>query len=69
MAVGELAEAGECHAHLDDAADADADSIPGSNSTYEFAGVCAAQPQTLYTRTYSCACRRCREKQAGGERK
>jgi len=61
VAVGKLAEAGECHAHLDDAADADADSIAGSNSTYEFAGVCADTPELLYTRTYSCACRSCRE--------
>jgi hypothetical protein len=66
VAVGKLAAAGECHAHLDEAADADADSIPGSNSTYEFAGVCADQPQTLYTRTYSCACRRCRPPSAVG---
>ena len=51
---------------VDEAADADADSIPGSNSTYEFAGVRADQPQTLYTRTYSCACRRCRPPSAVG---
>ena len=59
--VGKLAEAGECHAVLDDAADLDADSIPGSNSTYEFVGACADHPELLYTRTYSCACSQCRE--------
>eukprot|EP00966_Prymnesium_polylepis_P233753 5406956-Prymnesium_polylepis.1 len=37
--VTTLAEPGQCHAILDDAEDAaDADSVPGSNSTYEFAG-------------------------------
>lgn len=56
-----LAEAGECHAILDYAADADADSIPGSNSTYEFAGVHADKPELLYTRTYPCACATCRK--------
>ena len=61
VAVGQLAEPGQCHGYLDDATDADADSIPGSNSTYEFSGVCPAQPEMLYTRTYACACRCCRE--------
>ena len=59
--VGQLAEQGQCHGYLDDAMDADADSIPGSNSTYEFSGVCPDQPEMLYTRTYACACRCCRE--------
>ena len=61
VAVGQLAEPGQCHGYLDDATDADADSIPGSNSTYEFAGVCPDQSEMLYTRTYACACRCCRE--------
>ena len=52
---------GEYHALLLDAADTDADSIPGSNSTYEFAGMHPDQPELLYTRTYSCACATCRE--------
>ena len=52
---------GECHALLDAAEDLDADSIPGSNSTYEFAGVREDNPEMLYTRTYSCACLKCRE--------
>ena len=59
--VGQLAAEGECHALLDDAEDADADSIPGSNSTYEFIGARADRPELLFTRTYACACRSCRE--------
>jgi hypothetical protein len=61
VAVGTLAEKGQYHAILDDAVDADADSIAGSNSTYEFAGVDAARPEMLYTRTYPCVCPRCRD--------
>ena len=52
---------GEYHTLLLDAADTDADSIPGSNSTYEFVGMHADKPELLYTRTYSCACAICRE--------
>ena len=52
---------GEYHAILLDGADTDADSIEGSNSTYEFAGMHADKPELLYTRTYSCACAACRE--------
>jgi hypothetical protein len=52
---------GEYHAILLDAADTDADSIPGSNSTYEFAGMHSNRPELLYTRTYSCMCATCRE--------
>ena len=55
-----LAQAGECHGYLDLTVETDADSIEGSNSTYEFAGVCADQPELLYTRTYSCVCASCR---------
>ena len=50
---------GEYHARLLDAADTDADSIAGSNTTYEFAGMHADQPELLYTRTYSCVCAAC----------
>ena len=59
--VGTLAERGQYHAILDDSVDMDADSIAGSNSTYEFAGVDAARPELLYTRIYPCVCRRCRD--------
>ena len=59
--VGQLAQQGECHATLDEAADIDADSIPGSNSTYEFDGHTADHPELLYTRIYPCASRRCAE--------
>ena len=52
---------GEYHAILLDALDTDADSIAGSNSTYEFAGMHSDKPELLYTRTYSCACALCRE--------
>ena len=41
--------------------DTDADSISGSNSTYEFAGMHSDQPELLYTRPYSRACAMCRE--------
>ena len=58
--VGQLAAEGECHALLDDAEDVDADSIPGSNSTYEFIGARADLPELLFIRTYACACRSCR---------
>ena len=61
VAVGTLAEKGQYHAILDDTADVDADSIAGSNSTYEFVGSDAARPELLYTRTYPCVCRRCRD--------
>ena len=57
--VGQLAQPGECHAYLDEAADIDADSIAGSNSTYEFLGTSVDHPDLLYTRTYPCACRKC----------
>ena len=56
--------AGEYHAILDEAAAVDADSIEGSNSTYEFAGTSVADPSLLYTRIYPCVCRRCRERSA-----
>lgn len=59
--VGQLAQPGECHATLDEAADIDADSIPGSNSTYEFVGTSVDHPELLYIRTYPCACRKCVE--------
>jgi hypothetical protein len=59
--VGQLAQQGECHATLDEAADIDADSILGSNSTYEFLGTSVDHPELLYTRTYPCACRKCME--------
>lgn len=50
---------GEYHAILSNAVDTDADSISGSNSTYEFAGMHVEQPNLLYVRTYSCACPSC----------
>jgi hypothetical protein len=59
--VGELAEEGQCHAILDGAADADADQIAGSNSTYCFAGISTEHPEMLYTRTYACSCLLCRD--------
>jgi len=59
--VGQLAQPGECHATLDETADVDADSIPGSNSTYEFVGTSVDHPELLYIRTYPCACRKCVE--------
>ena len=52
------AAAGEYHAILTNAADVDADSIAGSNSTYDFTGMDASRPELLYIRTYSCACQR-----------
>ena len=52
---------GEYHAILVDAVDTDADSIHGSNSTYDFAGMHSDKPELLYTRTHSCACALCRE--------
>ena len=58
--MGKLASEGQCHAVLDDAEDVDADSIPGSNSTYEFVGADAQRPEMLFTRVYACACRSCR---------
>ena len=39
----------------------DADSVEGSNDTYEFAGIDATQPEMLYTRTYGCVCSGCRD--------
>ena len=68
-ATGALAQAGhklvpaapgQCHGYLDAAVETDADSIAGSNSTYEFAGISADQPEMLMVRTYSCACPACR---------
>jgi hypothetical protein len=59
--LGQLAAPGECHATLDEDANIDADSIPGSNSTYDFTGTSIDHPELLYTRTYACACRMCRE--------
>ena len=52
---------GEYHALLLDAADTDADSISGSNSTYEFVGMHSDKPELLYKRTYSCACATCKK--------
>lgn len=54
---------GQCHAILDDAEDAaDADSVPGSNTTYEFGGTDPhAENGTLFKRPYFCRCLRCRE--------
>lgn len=58
-----LAEPGECHAILDDAEDAaEVDTVPGSNSTYEF---CGTDPEadhgTLFRRPHFCRCKYCRE--------
>ena len=39
----------------------EADTIPGSNSTYGFAGVDAKKPEMLYTCTYCCSCKLCRD--------
>jgi len=58
--VGQLAGPNECHGILDPAEDMDADSIPGSNSTYTFAGIDASKPEMLMTRTYFCAEPACR---------
>jgi hypothetical protein len=52
---------GEYHAILLNGADTDADSIAGSNSTYEFAGMHADKPHLLWKRIYSCACSACSE--------
>ena len=57
--IGQLAQPGECHATLDEDANIDADSIPGSNSTYDFTGASIDHQELLYTRTYACACRTC----------
>ena len=61
--VETLAEPGQCHAILDDAEDAaDADSVPGSNSTYEFAGTDPDPANgTLFRRPFVCRCPYCRE--------
>jgi hypothetical protein len=56
----QIAQPGECHAVLDPAANLDADSVTHSNTTYEFAGIDPAQPELLYTRTFTCACSACR---------
>ena len=64
VAMGTVTEKGEYHALLDDTLDVDADSIPGSNTTYEFVGSDATRPTLLYTRIYPCVCRVCREPSA-----
>ena len=46
---------------LDAAANVDADSVAGSNSTYEFAGIDANRPELLLTKTLTCACIFCRD--------
>jgi hypothetical protein len=56
---GEVAGPGECHAVLDAAANVDADSVTDSNSTYEYAGIDAQQPELLYTKTFTCSCATC----------
>lgn len=61
VAVGQFAQPGECHGTLDAAANIDADSIPGNNSTYEFIGTSVDHPELLYTRSYPCACPKCRD--------
>jgi len=58
--LGQVAKPGECHALLDAAANTDADAVAGSNATYEYAGMDAAQPEMLFTRTFTCACAACR---------
>ena len=55
------AATGECHDVIDNAEDVDADSIHGSNSTYDFAGLTRERPEDLFTRTYSCSCPPCRD--------
>lgn len=57
--LGQVAKPGECHALLDAAANTDADAVAGSNATYEYAGMDAAQPEMLFTRTFTCACAAC----------
>ena len=59
---GERAGPGQCHAELDAAANVDADSVTGSNSTYCFAGIDANQPDLLYTKTFTCAASCCRDR-------
>jgi hypothetical protein len=59
---GERAGPGQCHAILDAAANLDADSVTASNETYEYAGIDASQPEMLYTKTFTCAARCCRDR-------
>ena len=54
--VGQLAGEGECHAVLDSAENFDADTIEGSNTLYDFAGIDARQPDLLYARLLPCVC-------------
>ena len=55
--VGQVALPGQCHAVLDSVENFDADSVEGSNDTYDFAGMDVKQPELLYTRTYPCVCK------------
>jgi len=40
----------------------DADSVTASNETYEYAGIDASQPEMLYTKTFTCAAKCCRDR-------
>lgn len=62
--VGTIAREGECHAVLDAASNLDADPVPWSNSTYEYAEIDPEQPEMLFTRAFTCACEPCRGKDA-----
>jgi hypothetical protein len=44
------------YAVLDDTADVDGDPVPGSNSTFQFVGASADQPELLMIRMYPCKC-------------
>jgi hypothetical protein len=55
--VTALAGAQQCHAVLDDTADVDGDPVPGSNSTFQFVGASADQPELLLIRR----CALCRQ--------
>ena len=52
--VGTLAGPNEAHAILDPCENYDADAVPNSNATYEFAGVDAERPGLLYSKTLPC---------------
>ena len=55
-----VAKVGECHATLDAAANVDADQVLWSNSIYEMAGIDATQPEMLFAKAFTCACKPCR---------
>ena len=58
--VGTVAKEGEAHAILDPCENYDADAVPDSSSTYDFAGIDPGQPGLLYGRTLPCVAACCR---------